>query len=97
MEDLERVAPERNLLQHHRLRLFSENDRHDNFNRKKLFRLRSEIVGRLRLASAYVVAAVCGNINAQTTSTGGSNVRSSHKVVSCDRDSQCPSGQRCGL
>ena len=36
----------------------------------------------------FMLAVLCGNINAQTTSTGGSNVESSYKVVSCAKDSQ---------
>jgi hypothetical protein len=32
--------------------LVSDNYRHDNFNRKKLCRLRSEVYGKLHLASA---------------------------------------------
>jgi hypothetical protein len=39
----------------------------------------------------------CGNIHAQTTTTGGSIIRGSYKVVSCKKDSQCPAGQRCGF
>ena len=60
-------------------------------------------VGKFCLGSAYAVALVlwlgvaCCNTNAQTTKTGGSNSRGSHKVVGCNKDSQCPSGQRCGF
>jgi hypothetical protein len=60
-------------------------------------------MGKFYLASAYGVALVlwlgvaCGKTDAQTTKTGGSNSRGSHKVVSCKKDSQCPSGQRCGF
>ena len=43
----------------------------------------------------FVVA--CANTNAQTTTTAGSDVRGSHKLVSCSKDSECPSGQRCGF
>ena len=55
------------------------------------------------LASAYGVVlglwfvVACANTSAQTTTTGGSNVRASHKVASCKQDSECPSGQRCGF
>jgi len=60
-------------------------------------------MGKFYLASAYGVAlglwfvVACANTNAQTTTTGGSNVRGSHKVASCEKDSECPSGQRCGF
>jgi hypothetical protein len=58
--------------------------------------------GKFCIASAYGVALVwlglgCGNTNAQTRNTGGSSSRGSHKVGSCKKDSQCPSGQRCGF
>src|ERR1700675_779799 len=43
----------------------------------------------------FVVA--CGSTKAQTKTTCGSNVRGSHKVASCKKDSECPSGQRCGF
>ena len=73
------------------------------FKRKKRYGVRSEVVGKFYLASAYGVALLlwlgvaCGNTDAQTTKTGGSNIRSLHTVVSCKKDSQCPSGQRCGF
>ncbi len=65
--------------------------------------VRSEVVGKFYLVSALGVALVlwlgvaCGNTDAQTTRTVGSNIRSSHTGVSCKKDSQCPSGQRCGF
>ena len=65
--------------------------------------MRSEVMGKSCLASAYGVAlglwfvVACANTNAQTTTTGGSNVRASHNVASCKKDSECPSGQRCGF
>ena len=65
--------------------------------------MRSEVVGKFYLASAYGVALLlwlgvaCGNTDAQTTKTGGSNIRTLHAVVSCKKDSQCPSAQRCGF
>ena len=48
-------------------------------------------MGKFYLASAHGVAWVlwlgmaCGNTAAQTTKTGGSNSRESHKVVSCKK------------
>src|SRR5258708_2730843 len=60
-------------------------------------------MGKSCLASAYGAAlglwfvVASANTNAQTTTTGGSNVRGSHKVASCKKDSACPSGQRCGF
>jgi hypothetical protein len=84
------------------LRLY-DRDTYRNFNRKKPCGVRSEVVGKFYLASAYGVAlllwlgVVCGNTDAQTRKTGGSSIRSSHTVVSCNKDSQCPSGQRCGF
>ena len=60
-------------------------------------------MGKSCLASAYGAAlglwfvVACANTNAQTTTTGGSSVRGSHKVASCKKDSECPSGQRCGF
>ena len=73
------------------------------FQRKKRYGVRSEVMEKFYSGSAYGVALVlwlgvaCGNNLAQTTKTGGSNSRGSYKVVSCNRDSQCPSGQRCGF
>src|SRR5271166_4108679 len=37
------------------------------------------------------------NAEAQSARTGAAETRSSHTAVSCTRDSQCPSGQRCGF
>src|SRR5258707_12531541 len=60
-------------------------------------------MGKSCLASAYGVAlglwfvVACANTNAQTTTTGGSNVRASHNVASCKKDWECPSGRRCGF
>ena len=74
-----------------------------NFNRKKLHGVRSEVMVKSCLASVYGAALVlwcvvaCANTNAQTATTGGSNVGVSHKVASCKKDSECPSGQRCGF
>ena len=71
--------------------------------RKKRHGVRSEVMGKFYLASAHGMALVlclgvaCGNTDALTTNTGGSNSRGSHNVVSCKKDSQCPSGQRCGF
>ena len=52
-------------------------------------------------ASACGVALVLGLIaaygNTQAQTTGRSHTRSSHKVVTCKKDSQCPYGQRCGF
>jgi hypothetical protein len=101
----------------------SDNYSHHNFKRKKLCRLRSQVVGKLPLASAYGVArrlygslwrpakpqaagitarlatnwTQLANISAQTISTGGSNFRGSHKVVSCEKDSQSPPVKVAGL
>jgi hypothetical protein len=54
-------------------------------------------MGKFYLASAYGVALLwlcvaCGNTDAQTTKASGSRARNS-KLVSCQKDSQCPSGQ----
>src|SRR5438270_7828533 len=71
--------------------------------RKKRHGVRSEVMGKFYLTSAYGMALVlcfgvaCGNTDALTTKTGGSNSRGSHNIVSCKKDSQCPSGQRCGF
>ena len=60
-------------------------------------------MGRSCSTSAYGVAlglwliVACANTNAQTSTTGDSNVQGSHKVASCKKDSECPSGQRCGF
>src|SRR5437899_12979357 len=60
-------------------------------------------MGKSCLASAYGAAlglwfvVACANTNAQTTTTRGPNVRGSHKVASCKKASECPSGQRCGF
>ena len=37
------------------------------------------------------------NAGCQTTNANGPNNRTSHTAVSCTKDSQCPSGQRCGF
>ena len=60
-------------------------------------------MGRSCSTSAYGVAlglwliVACANTNAQTLTTGDSNVQGSHKLASCKKDSECPSGQRCGF
>ena len=47
------------------------------------------------LILSLVVA--CGNTEAQATKTSTSKTQSSHTAASCTKDSQCPSGQRCGF
>ena len=41
--------------------------------------------------------AACDSAEPQTAKTGGSKTGNSHAAVSCTKDSQCPSGQRCGF
>jgi len=61
--------------------------------------VRSDIMGKpsARLFAALLVwvVVVLGNAKAQTSTSSISN-RGSNKVV-CKKDSECPSGQRCGF
>jgi hypothetical protein len=74
-----------------------------NFDRKRRYRVRSKVMGKFCVASAYGVGLVLwlvvarGSTHAQTTTTGDFKIRGAHKVLSCKKDSQCPSGQRCGF
>jgi hypothetical protein len=72
------------------------------FYRKEPYGWRSRVMGKSCLASAYKSAlslfvVTCAHTDAQTTTTGSSNVRGSHKVASCIKSFDCPSGQRCGF
>ena len=81
----------------------SGRDTRSNFSRKKRQGVQSEVVGKICLPLAQSVAlllslvAGCGNTEAQATKTRTSKTQSSHTAVSCTKDSQCPSGQRCGF
>lgn len=74
-----------------------------NCDRKKLQGERSEIMRKICLLWMHGVALVlslvvaCCNTAAQATRTPTSKTQSSHTAVSCTKDSQCPSGQRCGF
>jgi hypothetical protein len=60
-------------------------------------------MGKICLPLAHGVAlvlslvAACGNTEAQATKARTPKTQSSHTAVSCTKDSQCPSGQRCGF
>ena len=75
---------------------------HRDFTRKKWIGVRSDIM-RKPLVSSFAVALFLwtvvahGDAEAQTTTSGVSNVRGSNNVTTCKKDSECPSGQRCGF
>jgi hypothetical protein len=71
------------------------------FTRKKRIGVRSAIMGKpstwsFAIAFFASTIVVFGNAQAQTPTSSISN-RGSHKVVVCKKDSECPSGQRCGF
>lgn len=88
---------------HHWASDYYKNGFHGYSNRKKLHGERSQIMRKISLPLVHGVALVlsvvlaCGNTAAQATRTRTSKTKSSHSTVSCTRDSQCPSGQRCGF
>jgi hypothetical protein len=43
------------------------------------------------------LVAASGNTEAQVTKTSNPKTQNSHVAVSCTKNSQCPSGQRCGF
>ena len=47
--------------------------------------------------SVLCLIAIFGDIQAQTTKTGTSKAQGSRPALSCSRDAECPSGQRCGF
>ena len=58
--------------------------------------------GRTTLISGLWLLAACGNSAsrvplARTAATRAGNTQSSRHGMSCKRDSECPSGQRCGF
>jgi len=65
-----------------------------------MIKVRSDMMGKpsARLCAALLVwvVVVLGNAQAQTSTSSISN-RGSNKVVVCKKDSECPSGQRCGF
>ena len=71
--------------------------------RKKRQGVRSMVMGKICLPSTHCLAfvlwlvAACGNSQAQAPKTTTSKTRASHEAVSCTKDAQCPSGQRCGF
>ena len=70
--------------------------------RKKWIGVRSDIMGKpsawsFAVALLVWVVLVLGNAPAQTTTSGVSNIQGSSKVIACNKDSECPSGQRCGF
>jgi hypothetical protein len=64
---------------------------------------RSESMRKISASLAHVFAfalfliAGPGIAHAQTTKTGTSKAEGSQEALSCTRDTQCPSGQRCGF
>ena len=76
---------------------------HGNLNdRKKRQRVRSAVVRMIYRPSAQSMVLVLwlvvtsGNTQPQNTKTGTSKTPGS-QVVTCAKDAQCPSGQRCGF
>jgi hypothetical protein len=70
--------------------------------RKKLHGARSEVMRKICLPPALGLAfllghvAACANIQAQTTRTA--TPKTQHPpALSCKKDAECPSGQRCGF
>ena len=58
---------------------------------------KSYLASRVRRSTGSIAFVACVNTNAQTATTGGSNVRAVRKVPNCKGESECPSGQRCGF
>ena len=75
---------------------------HHDFTRKDQIEVRSDIMNKLS-AWYFVVAlfvsivVVFGYAQAQTTTSGVSKIQASSNVTVCNKDSECPSGQRCGF
>jgi len=73
------------------------------FNGKKLQEERSEVMGKIcsplthGMVMVLSLIAACGNTETQASKTNTLKTRSSHTAVNCTKDSQCPSGQRCGF
>ena len=71
--------------------------------RKKRQGVRSMVMEKTCLLSTHWLAlflwflAACGNSRAQAPKTAVPKTRGSHEAVSCMKDAQCPSGQRCGF
>ena len=71
--------------------------------RKKPHGVRSEVMGKIclplgrRVALVLWLVASCHHTQAQTTKTATSKTLGSREAVSCTKDAQCPSGQRCGF
>jgi hypothetical protein len=49
------------------------------------------------LALVLCLIAACGNTQGQITETGASTGQGSRTALSCTKDTECPSGQRCGF
>ena len=49
------------------------------------------------LLSVLWLVGLCGSAQAQTTQSGTSKTRGSQAALSCTKDAECPSGQRCGF
>ena len=49
------------------------------------------------LALVLSLVAACGNAQAQTAQAGTSKAQGSRVSLSCTKDAECPSGQRCGF
>src|SRR5215469_10330703 len=57
---------------------------------------------RTCLPLAYILALVCliaasGNTQAQSIRTATFETQGSHRVLTCTKDAECPSGRRCGF
>ena len=62
-----------------------------------------KVMRKILVSMAYILAlvlwplAACGNTQAQTGKTGASKTAGSHAALSCTKDAECRSGQRCGF
>ena len=75
---------------------------HHDFIRKEQIGVRSDTMGKpsawcFVIALFVSIVVVLGYAQAQTTTSGVSKIQGSGKVTVCNKDSECPSGQRCGF
>jgi hypothetical protein len=62
-----------------------------------------ELLRKISLSLVHILAlvlcltAACGNTHAQIAKTGTSKTQGSQAALSCTKDAECASGQRCGF
>ena len=76
---------------------------HPNFNRKVRGECDRRVMRKISLSLVHILAlvlcltAACGNTHAQIAKTGTSKTQGSQAALSCTKDAECASGQRCGF